>query len=170
MKTIVSFEKGIEIGSNNYIEKNINDSIIHYLRVGDLISLSSTYIERSVVKNYAKEEDILIAFDGAPGRNNIGLEGSFSSGICKVVCDIKYKGFIYFELNSDLNQKIINDHSQGTTILHASKSIEHLKICECNDSHFNYFNQLFNRMVFLKKAISRLLKIKELLLNKYFTK
>ena len=80
LSTIAKLEKGIEVGSSIYQDHKTDESI-KYLRVGDLLSEGSTYIPQDESKNEANEDDILIAFDGAPGRNTIGLSGSFSSGI-----------------------------------------------------------------------------------------
>ena len=165
--TICSFNKGIEIGSANYQESN-NDENIHYIRVGDLLSLSNTYIDKNLKFKLAFHDDILIAFDGAPGRIAIGLNGAYSSGIYKVECDNLYKGLIYFELKSNLNQSIIKNHSQGTTILHASKSIEFLSYVLCDNNDLNYFNNYFDLLISLKAKISKLKEIKFILLNKYF--
>ena len=165
---IAKLEKGIEIGSSNYLDTK-NENNIHYLRVGDLESIQNTYIEKNVARNQAYEDDILIAFDGAPGRNNIGLSGSFSSGIYKIVSDNSLKGLLYFEINSKLNQTIINDHSQGTTILHAAKSIPYLVAANCNLKDKESLNYIFNELVCLKKKIIYLKQVKNLLLNKYFT-
>jgi len=133
LSSICELVKGFEIGSQNYKETLTDESLIHYLRVGDLLSLGNTFVEPSNELMLCSDDDILIAFDGAPGRNAIGLEGAYSSGIYKVNCNINYKGFIYFEINSELNQKIIKDHSQGTTILHASKAIPFLEIAKIDE-------------------------------------
>ena len=99
--SIISFEKGIEIGSANYYDREIENSI-PYIRVGNL--LNNTYDTFCIDNSYRKCEynDILIAFDGAPGRNSIGLCGVYSSGIYKVICDSKLKGFVYFYINSNM--------------------------------------------------------------------
>ena len=164
---ICSFNKGIEIGSANYQETN-NDENIHYIRVGDLLSLSNTFIDKKLKYKLANNKDILIAFDGAPGRIAIGLNGAYSSGIYKVECDNLYKGLIYFELKSNLNQSIIKNHSQGTTILHASKSIEFLSYVLCDNNDLNYFNNYFDLLISLKSKISKLKEIKSILLNQFF--
>lgn len=168
LSTIAKLEKGNEVGSSVYLDHKTNESI-KYLRVGDLLSEGSTYIPQDESKNEALEDDILIAFDGAPGRNAIGLSGSFSSGIYKIGCDNKNKGLVYFELNSKINQKIISDHSQGTTILHASKAIPHLVSVSVNNKELHKLNSIFNRLVYLKKTVRKLRSNKELLQDKYFT-
>ena len=164
---IADLKKGYEAGSSNYLETETKDSV-HYIRVGDLDSLSNTFVIINDKMPIAKEDDILVAFDGAPGRNAIGLNGVYSSGIYKVKCSSQYKGLAYFELNSNANQRIISDHSQGTTILHASKAIPFL-ISIKDNNYCDYFNKIFNGIVNLKKKINLLKKQKNLLLDRYFT-
>ncbi len=167
LSNICSFNKGIEIGSANYKE-TYNNEHINYIRVGDLLTLSNTFIDKTLKSKIANNNDILIAFDGAPGRIAIGLNGAYSSGIYKVECDELYKGFIYFELKSDLNQTIIKNHSQGTTILHASKSIEFLSYVKCDIKEIQCFNVYFDLLITLKSKIDSLKQVKSILLNKYF--
>ena len=168
LSTIAKFEKGNELGSSNYFDY-YKENFINYIRVGDLLSKSNTYVDKSICNKFIKQEDILIAMDGAPGRNAIGLNGSYSSGLYKIICNTDKKGLVYFELNSDLNQNIIKDMSQGTTILHASKSIPFLKTIDLNEEDNKLFNNIFNEIVILKKKVSLLKKIKDKLLIKYFT-
>ena len=163
---IATLNKGFEVGSANYFEGYENKSI-HYIRVGDLNSLSNTFVKETNELKVANENDILIAFDGAPGRNAVGISGAYSSGIYKVNTNQNNKGLCFFELNSKMNQKIISDYSQGTTILHASKSIEHLKTVSVE--HAEKFDPIFNQIVVLKKKINLLKNQKNLLLEKYFT-
>ena len=167
LSTIVEFEKGFEVGSSNYIE-NDGVNLIQYLRVGDLLSLGNTFIDESISNKISKIDDILVAFDGAPGRNNIGLYGAYSSGIYNLKCNYSNKGLVYFEINSDINKKIIDDHSQGTTILHASKSINHLVYANIDDKDKELLNAYFNLLLQNKKKINSLKHIKANLLNKYF--
>lgn len=164
----VTFDKGFEVGSSNYIEKPKNkDGLIPYLRVGDLDSLKDCYIEKGQSLKVCKADDTLIAFDGAPGRMNVGLIGAYSSGIYKVIS--QNKGFAFFELLSDLNQSIIKDNSQGTTILHASKAIPLLKACEITNDEVDYFERIYRLLVDIKVRKVKCRDIKSILLNKYFT-
>ena len=165
----MSFSKGKEIGSAKYIDKNIDGSV-PYIRVSNL--LNSTYETFTLEKEIpmCKEDDILISFDGAPGRNNYGLKGAISSGVQKVICDDFIKGFIYFYLNSSLCQTTIKLNSQGTTILHAGKAINELKIPKIEDKTiYEQFKKLFDYLIILSKKKNILLKQKQLLLNKYFS-
>ena len=163
-----TFDKGIEVGSNKYIEKPQNkEKFIPYIRVGDLDSLKDCYIEKEQNLKQCKSDDTLIAFDGAPGRMNVGLIGTYSSGIYKVIS--QNKGFAFFELLSDLNQSIIKDNSQGTTILHASKAIPFLKACEITNNEIEYFERIYRLLVDVKVRKNKCHDIKSILLNKYFT-
>lgn len=168
LNNIVAFEKGYEVGSNNYIENPKNkNNLIKYIRVGDLGSSKDYFIQMADKIKACSECDILIAFDGAPGRLNVGLNGAYSSGIYKTKGT--NKGLIYFSLLSELNQKIIKDNSQGTTILHASKAIPFLKYPQTSSEMINIFDCLFNLLIELKKKKNNIQKIKQLMLFKYFT-
>ncbi|MDD7898436.1 hypothetical protein PUW92_03445, partial [Metamycoplasma hyosynoviae] len=167
LNKIVKFEKGFEVGSSKYIEI-YKKGLINYLRVGDLLSLSNTYIDEKDSDKIAKFEDILVAFDGSPGRNSIGLVGAYSSGIYNLKSTNNDKGLVYFEMNSDINKKIIDNHSQGTTILHASKSINYLVYVDVDDNDKKVLNNYFYLILQNKKKINFLNKIKDNLLNKYF--
>ncbi|BAQ54224.1 restriction endonuclease subunit S [Mycoplasmopsis arginini] len=167
LSEIVEFSKGCEVGSSNYSDIK-KDNMINYLRVGDLNAIGTTHVKLDNELVISKFDDILCAFDGAPGRNNIGLVGAYSSGIYNLKCNDINKGLVYFEINSDLNQKIIADHSQGTTILHASKSIQHLQYADIGLEDKMYLNSLFKLLLQNKNKIEYLKNIKSNLLNKYF--
>ncbi|VEU83380.1 type I restriction-modification system, S subunit (plasmid) [Mycoplasmopsis arginini] len=167
LSEIVEFSKGCEVGSSNYSDIK-KDNMINYLRVGDLNAIGTTHVKLDNELVISKFDDILCAFDGAPGRNNIGLVGAYSSGIYNLKCNDINKGLVYFGINSDLNQKIIADHSQGTTILHASKSIQHLQYADIGLEDKMYLNSLFKLLLQNKKKIEYLKNIKSNLLNKYF--
>ena len=165
---LAKFEKGYEVGSSNYIDSPKNENnLIQFIRVGDLESPKNCFIEITDKIKVCKETDILIAFDGAPGRLNVGLKGAYSSGIYKV--NSINNGLIYFSLLCKLNQKIIKDNSQGTTILHASKAIPFLKYPKIPSDTINWFDSIFNLLIETKKKKKIFGHIKQLLLNKYFT-
>ncbi|MGC7155480.1 restriction endonuclease subunit S [Metamycoplasma hominis] len=164
---IVNFVRGKEIGSLNY-KHSKKDNMINYLRVADLLSLGNTYVNKDKKLNIAQFDDILCAFDGTPGRNNIGLLGAYCSGIYNLKCKEIDKGLVYFEINSDLNQKIIRMFSRGTTILHASKAINFLQYVEVSLEEKQSLNILFKKIVQNKKKIECLKFAKHNLLNKFF--
>ena len=57
LSLIAKFEKGNEVGSSNYHDYYKNN-FTNYIRVGDLISLSNTYVDKNICNKFAKEEDI----------------------------------------------------------------------------------------------------------------
>ncbi len=92
---ILEFEKGIEIGSNNFFENEEDlENPEMYYRVGDISNngnLSSVYCEISLLKNKTfKSDDVLVSFDGTVGRVFIGGNGGYSSGIRKIYAKRKY--------------------------------------------------------------------------------
>lgn len=165
---VVTFTKGKEIGSFNYLDKQI-DGTVPYIRVGDLIGRNVATFTISKDVPLCTEEDILIAFDGAPGRNNYGLKGAISSGIQRVDCEQTIKGFVYFYLNSELCQNTIKKYTTATTIAHAGKSINVLQIPIVDDIViYDKFNALFTHLVALSKEKDVLQQLKQLYLQKFF--
>ena len=117
----------------------------------------------------ATEKDILISFDGAIGRTNFGLNGAFSSGIYKVVPKFKNEyGIFYWALLDDKNQNIMLEHTNGTTILHGSKSISYLVIKEHTTNDISLFNNLFDYILNIKFENQKLIELKQNYLNKFF--
>lgn len=167
LTNIVQFQKGFEVGSSKYSETK-NPGQINYIRVGDLKTLGNTFVDTLDDYTYADFEDILVAFDGAPGRNNIGLVGAYSSGMYKLNCLNKNKGLVFFEINSKINKQIINIHTYGTTIKHASKSINFLVYANVSYKQKQILNWYFKQIIQNKKKINILKQIKANLLNKYF--
>lgn len=126
----VEFVRGVEPGSKNYLTQH-EEGHIPFLRVGDLGKReSSIFIEASTAKRrLLNPDDIAITMDGTVGLVSIGLEGAYSSGIRRVVpkkeCSIG-RAFIFQLLQSEHIQAIIHAHAKGTTIKHASSSIDHM--------------------------------------------
>lgn len=166
----ISFERGTEPGSMNYTD--INDkSTIRFLRVADLESLTNTFIPLEKSNNkIANIFNILISFDGSLGRIAIGLNGCYSSGIRKVVINSSNysSGYYYFLLKNDYIQNIIEEHSTGTTIKHASKAIEYLKMPISNINYNKDFDALYNNIINYKIKINELIKLKNKYLQKFF--
>lgn len=138
---LLEFEKGIEVGSNNYFaNKDDLENPEMFYRVGDIENngnLSSLYCEKDLLKNKLfKNEDILVSFDGTVGRVFFGGNGGYSSGIRKIYDkdgDIK-SSFLYFWAKSATVQETINLYSEGTTIQHAGRSIPYLEIISNQES------------------------------------
>ena len=167
--TIIQFEKGIEVGSLKYIE-TWGDQLIPYIRVANLNNNSSpVFIDKNIKHKKCNFDDILVSFDGAPGRIDFGYNGAYSSGLRAAVTSQEYKGLVYFALNSFINQKIIKDYSQGTTILHAGKAVEQLLTPIANSAEIKQFNLPFRLLINIKSKTLQLQKLKNKLLDKYFT-
>ena len=83
-------------------------------------------------------------------------------------CNDDNKGLVFFEINSEINKNIISRNSQGTTILHATKSIEQLIFANTDNSDKEMLNAYFGFLLQNKEKIIRLKHIKTILLNKYF--
>jgi len=171
----VSFEKGIEPGSKNYFETAEND-FIKFLRVGDLGSRggNSIYIRKELA--YGKvvnNKDILITMDATIGIVKIGLEGAYSSGIRKVYPknkNIISNPFIYCLLKTPYIQNIIKAYADGTTILHAGNSINHMSIPlpnkEIMDKFSSVINHIFSKMLINIENAQTLTKTRDTLLPK----
>ena len=150
LNNYVDFERGVEPGSDNY-EKQPNKENVPFLRVGDLGDRSiEIFINRSLTKNkIIKEDDIAVSMDGSPGIVKMGLFGCYSSGIRKPIIknNAMKKSFLYFLMISEHIQNIIKAHSKGTTILHASESIEHMNfILPANDLMIT-FDEIVSPMI-----------------------
>lgn len=123
------FERGTEPGSKSY---NREGEGIPFIRVGNIAAQiqEQIYTTSRNIK-LCDENDILIALDGSPGVVVRGFKGSYSSGIRKIIIKKPkelLKDFVYFVLQVDFVQKIIEKYATGMTIKHASKSLEHLEI------------------------------------------
>ena len=80
LKDLLTFEKGVEPGSSEYIDYPINENFIKFFRVGDIDGESIVYVD-STNKKYviAQEMDVIVTFDGSVGKLGFGLNGAFSS-------------------------------------------------------------------------------------------
>ena len=169
----LKFIKGIETGSKVYQTTKSSGNVAYY-RVGDMNSLSSqVYVDTSYLKQAeSRIGDILISFDGAPGRVGYTIEGCFSGSLRKIECRKMgiSKGYIFFWSISDQIQQCINEHSFGTTILHASKSLNYLQIDEIiNISVNNELNYIYELMINNVLKIKHLSLCKKYLLKKFFS-
>ncbi len=130
LSDLIDFVKGVEPGSKNY-QGNRGNEMVPFLRVGDLGKRDSTiFVKCELVKDSVlRPEDIAVTMDGTVGIVRIGFEGGYSSGIRRVVIrEPKRIGwaFVYQLLQSDSIQGIIHSHAKGTTIKHASSSIDYM--------------------------------------------
>jgi len=165
LKDILEFEKGIEVPTIMN-PKNIDDYIRLY-KVGDmdeeLDNKKGEYIKKDKSScNKVIPTDVLVSFDGTPGKVSIGLEGCYSSGIRKIYSKNNKisKSLIYLIFKSTQIQFIINQYSTGSNILHAGEAISHLEILYNEDIYNKFakkfddlFDLLVNNIVEIRKAI-----------------
>lgn len=174
LKDIYIFEKGIEPGSKNYLEIPSIDAI-RFIRVGDMLdNKANVYIQKDLVGNsICKFDDILVSFDGTVGRVSFGIEGCYSSGIRKIYSKdeiynklwLKHQIFISEEIQDEINM-----HAEGTTILHASSSIDFLSFAlppkEKLDEYDMSLGPMYKKILHNKKQIQTLEKLRDTLLPK----
>jgi type I restriction enzyme S subunit len=174
LKDIYFLEKGIEPGSKNYLETPSIDSI-RFIRVGDMLdNKANVYIQKDLVGNSTcKFDDLLVSFDGTVGRVSFGIEGCYSSGIRKIYSKdeiynklwLKHQIFVSEDIQDEINM-----YAEGTTILHASSSIEYLSFPfppkEKIEEYDKFFDPIYKKMLHNKKSIQTLEKLRDTLLPK----
>lgn len=167
---LFTFQKGIEPGASEYKDKKeTNDDILFY-RVGDIDGSSRIYVN-SKNKNYnlVKEEDVIITFDGSVGKMGFGLYGAYSGGLQKIYDKTnKYKNALVYSLFKD--ERIIatiHQYATGSIILHASGSINYLKIPFKENIYLDFqkiINPIFTKLVKNKIENQRLAELRDWLL------
>jgi type I restriction enzyme S subunit len=174
LKDVYIFEKGIEPGSKNYLETPSDDAV-RFIRVGDMLdNKAEVYIKKDLAgDSICKFDDLLVSFDGTVGRVSFGLVGSYSSGIRKVYSKdeiynklwLKHQIFISEEIQDEINM-----HAEGTTILHASSSIEYLSFPfppkEKIEEYDKFFDPIYKKILHNKTQIQTLEKLRDTLLPK----
>lgn len=131
IKDILDFETGVEPGSKSYSSIQLNDYIKFY-RVGDMNTDCNNYIPRELAKGkIAEKDDVLVSFDATIGRIAYGIYGAFSTGMKNIKPKREYEniitnGLIYTYFNDSNTQDVLIQNAIGTTILHASGSINNL--------------------------------------------
>jgi len=174
LKDIYIFEKGIEPGSKNYLETPIDDTV-RFIRVGDMLdNKADVYIKKDLAGNsICNFEDLLVSFDGTVGRVSFGLVGCYSSGIRKIYSKdeiynklwLKHQIFISEEIQDEINM-----HAEGTTILHASSSIDYLSFVfppkEKIEEYDKFFEPIYKKILHNKAQIQTFEKLRDTLLPK----
>ena len=173
---LFDFIKGVEPGADNYSKYKMSDNYIPFYRVQNISgngnnNMPDIFIEKSL--SYGKifeEDDILVSLDGTIGKVFIGGSGSYSSGIRKVVVNKTEinQCLSYCFLKSDYFQNGLVLFSSGeTTIKHAGKALENLKIAYSKDIFKKFSeitNPIFEKMVFNLKQIQTLSALRDSLL------
>ena len=121
-----NFERGIEPGADAYNSEGIGG---RFLRVVDITESRNdpVYVDIRTTKKL-KENDIALTLDGTIGAVRTGLNGIYSTGIRKVSFKngVNSSRLLYYILQSDTIQRIIDVYASGSTIKHASSAIPHL--------------------------------------------
>ncbi len=149
--------KGFNIPSNTFGKGNMP-----YIRVGSLLTRESVTVDHQRPNVFP--DDLLVTFDGDPGRIGYGLFGIASSSIYKVenISSFNDNRNAFLDLLNSENKAIIKANTNGTTILHASKA-------KTNLLSFNYpinFKPFFKTLVFLKMENNEMTQMINLLLQK----
>lgn len=125
----VTFKRGVEPGSDNYLE-TYEQGTFPFYRVSDLVIKSPSIFVDEQYTNGAilNKKDIVVSLDGSVGIVSMGLEGCYSTGIRKLVIKDNRinRAFLYFLMKSYHIQGVINAYSKGTTIQHAGEAIKHM--------------------------------------------
>ncbi len=171
LESALTFERGIEPGSKNYLDRK-EPNTVKFIRVGDLNKAKNVFVDKTLVKDkLVKKDDVLVSFDGAIGRVEIGFLGSYSTGLRKIYdkTGLIHNAYIYFLMKSQNIQDTIAAHANGTTILHAGSSISHLNIAY-SESAVKHFTQMiepiFKKILSIKEENSTLAATRDELLPK----
>ena len=174
IKDIFDFESGVEPGSKNYLEKREDNSIKFY-RVGDMNSECNTFIKEELSNGkLIDENDVVVSFDATIGRIGYGLKGAYSTGMKKISINSKYRNIIdnslvYAYFNNKDTQNIMMENARGTTILHASSSIDFMNF-KYNEKILKKYSKLisvaFDKMKSIKNENEKLSKLRDTLLPK----
>ncbi len=165
----LKFDKGIEVGSENYYT-NYSSDLIKFYRVSDMDDLGNTYVPKKSVENVVvNEDDILISFDGTPGKIGIALNGAYSTGMKKVYDPkgIINNAFIYILFNTNYIQYIISQYSSGSNIKHASEALNHMFIPYNEEIYLKFSKNvldLYDQIIGLTIEIKKIKKYRDYLL------
>ncbi len=173
LKDIYTFEKGFEPGSDSYLKEKSEDAI-RFIRVKDLPEdTASIYIRKNIAEKICTADDLLMSFDGTPGKLNFGLEGAYSSGIRKIYSTnplYNNLGLKYLIFKSKSIQDTIKAYSVGTVIIHAGSSIDNLVFSFPDENKIAEFNNLidpiFTKIQLNKVQIRTLTQLRDTLLPK----
>jgi type I restriction enzyme S subunit len=170
LEDIFEFKKGVEPGSVEYLNSPINEHCVKFFRVGDIEGESSLYIDsRNKKYLFAHEKDIVVSFDGSVGKVGIGLNGAISGGLRKV--HDKYgkldNSLVYFIFKDKRIIATIHKYAAGSILLHASSSINHLKIAYKEKIYLEFqeiIQPIYDQIIKNKKENQKLAELRDFLL------
>jgi type I restriction enzyme S subunit len=164
------FEKGIEPGSAEYTDKKESIYHVNFIRVGDVDGSSAIFIDTRQKKySMVSERDVLVTFDGSVGKVAFGLAGAYSGGLRKIFdkSGLIDNSLIYFIFKDERINRTIHKYATGSILLHASGSINVLKIPYNEEKYLEYQNIIlssYNKMVMNKKENQKLTELRDWLL------
>jgi len=167
----IIFKRGIEPGTENYLE-NKEPFTQPFFRVSDLVSRNpEIFVDELYIKDALLEKkDIVVSLDGSVGIVSMGLKGSYSSGIRKLIIkgDRVNRSFLYCLMKSHYIQGVIRAYSKGTTIQHAGESIKYMQPVlpskELMDKFGDIFEPVIDEILVLLDQNQKLAQARDLLL------
>ena len=129
LKDTCKLIRGTEPGSKTY---NIIGKGFRFIRVSNISKqVLDTVFTDEKPENlvFCHKDNVLLALDGVPGVVAKRVEGAISSGIRIVKPNNNiYKEFLFYILQCSIVQKIINDNTTGSTIKHAARAVNFIKL------------------------------------------
>jgi type I restriction enzyme S subunit len=138
----ISLTRGIEPGRDACNSNRIGK---RFIRVGDVTGKRESDLYTSIETEVdVKVGEILVSFDGTPGAVSYLSEGIFSSGLRKLegLRTKIHPCYLWCLAKSDEFQGTINEYAIGTTILHASAAIPHLRQVVSSPEVMNAFGSI----------------------------
>jgi len=168
---LVTFKRGVEPGSDNYLETYESGSF-PFFRVSDLVTRNpDIFVDEQYAKSaLLKKSDIVISLDGSVGIVSMGLEGCYSTGIRKLIIKDKKinRVCLYFLMKSHYVQGVINAYAKGTTIQHAGDAIKHMNLILPPQNLMDLFDEIaspaLNEILILLEQNQKLSQVRDLLL------
>ena len=114
----------------------------------------------------------MVSLDATIGIVTMGLNGSYSSGMRKIVLKNNKlnKAFVYSLLKTERVQNILKTYASGTTILHASKSLNYITFLLPDDETMQKYMESTASMLDIilsnTAEIEKLTKLRDILLPK----
>ena len=170
LSSIFEFQKGIEPGATEYVEKKETPDHIKFYRVGNINGYSAVYVDLKNKKYQTiNERDVAVTFDGSVGKIGFGLKGAYSGGLRKIF-DSKAKfdnALVYSIFKDERIIATIHKYSTGSILLHASGAIDNLNIPFKEDVYLKFQEiiiPMFNKMVKNKSENQKLSELRDGLL------
>ena len=165
----LTFERGVEIGSDNYlIDKQENS--VPFIRVSDLNGSSEIHARIDLLDGKLLcPQDVCVSLDGTVGKVDYALYGGYSTGIRRVY-DEKAEinnALIFAILTSDYIQYVIDKYATGSNILHASEAVNHMDIPYSKEAYGQFqtmITPMFEKMIKVKLENEKLQSYKNLIL------